>query len=482
MAHPRKRRSAAAVRRTAKRPAAQGQGTQHRAAQHSAAQNSAAQTPESQCLTLEIDNLTSDAQGVARRGRDVYFVPGALPGETVEVLLDGRRKKVWQTRLRQVLTPSDQRRDAGCPHYRQCGGCDMQHMSSEAQLEAKQQRSQREFQRQGIAVEQWQEPIVGEPWHYRRKARLGVRFSKAEQRNYIGFREAASSHISDIDHCPVLVQHPVLDWAAWRELISGLQGRDAISQIEVIAADNALALVLRQLKPLSARDQQQLCDFVERYQQDAQPLQLWLKDEQHSQCIFPQHPPAPLWHEVQGLRLNMALDDFIQVNAGVNQAMVAQALAWLQVTENDCIWDLFAGHGNFSMPLARLSQQVLAVEVQPAMVASIQRQAEKLALPLLAKQADLSEAGCLQALPEPQAVLLDPPRAGAAQVCEELIRRQVPRIVYVSCDVATLARDLASLTAAGYTVVKAGIMDMFPQTHHVETMVLLQYKSKNRHG
>jgi len=435
-----------------------------------------------QCLTLEIDNLTSEGQGVARRAKEIYFVPGALPGESVDVVLDGRRKKVWQTRLRKVNQASPQRVEPDCPHYQRCGGCDLQHLAYPAQVEAKQARVKREFQRQGIEVKEWVEPIVGNQWSYRRKARLGVRYSQAEERNYIGFREAASAHITDIDRCKVLVDHPALDWAAWREMLSTLQGRDRISQIEVIQADNALALVLRILKPLSTEDRQSLCRFIDELASpDSLPLQLWFKTDQGEQCIFPNEQPENLWHQVEDLQLNMALNDFIQVNGEVNRAMVKQALEWLEPQAGDCIWDLFAGHGNFSMPLAQRSQQVVAVEVQQSMVESLIRQSEKLALPLLGKKADLSEPGCLVELPQPDAVLLDPPRAGAAEVSQELITRQVPKIVYVSCDVATLARDLAHLCDAGYQVIKAGIMDMFPQTHHVETMVLLQHE-RSKHG
>ena len=465
MSHPRQRRSGKSSGRSG-----------HRHPGHRQAPAARPDMVEQQ-LTLEIDSLNSEGQGVARRGRDVYFVPGALAGETVDVQLDGRRKKIWYTRLRNVVKASPDRTDSGCAHYHRCGGCDMQHLSYDAQVKAKQARVEREFQRQHIDVEQWAEPITADPWHYRRKARLGVRFSKADERNFIGFREAASSHISDIDHCPVLVDHPVLNWQAWRDCIGALSGRDRISQIEVVAADNALALVLRELKPLSGDDRQKLCDFIETFSGQGKPLQLWLKGDRGYDCLYPPSAPETLFHRVQNLELTMALDDFIQVNAEVNGRMVDQALTWLQPQSDETIWDLFAGHGNFSMPLAKCSQHVTAVEVQDSMVSSLKRQSEKLALPLLGTKADLSQPECLAGLSQPDAVLLDPPRAGAAEVCAELIRRPVPRVVYVSCDVATLARDLAQLTAAGYRIVKAGIMDMFPQTHHVETMVLLRYPS-----
>lgn len=434
-------------------------------------------------LTLSVDNLTSEGEGVARLGRDVYFVPGALPGEEAEVVLDGRRRKVWQTRLLNLIKTSPERVAPDCPHYQRCGGCDLQHLAYDAQVAFKQERVARELSRQGVEVPEWSAPIVAEPWHYRRKARLGVRYSKDSRENFVGFREASSAHISNVDRCLVLPEHPALDWAAWREQINRLDARAVITQIEAIAADNALALVLRILKPLSPGDDKKLCSFAAGLNIDGLlPLQLWLKTERDAPplLLWPEQA-EPLHHQVDDLALRLELSDFVQVNGAVNRAMVQQALDWLQPGADEVIWDLFAGHGNFSMPLAKRSQQVLAVEVEQSMVDSLAAQASNLALPLQAIQADLSGAGGLADLPEPQAVLLDPPRAGAAGVMNELIARRVPRILYVSCDAATLARDLNVLAAAGYQVRQAGIMDMFPQTHHVETMVLLERKAK-RHG
>lgn len=437
----------------------------------------------SPCLTLTIDNLTSEGEGVARRNRDVYFVPGALPGETVDVVLDGRRRQVWQTRLLSIQTPSPQRIAPRCPHYQRCGGCDLQHLEYTAQVAFKQERVARELSRQKAEVPEWVAPLTDNPWHYRRKARVGVRFSHNTNDHFVGFREASSSHLTNIDQCAVLPAHPALNWALWRDQLAQLQGRALITQIEVIAADNALALVLRVLKPLNERDRQHLCELAQSLQNpDHQPLQLWLKTdkEQAPQVLWPAQA-EPLFHRVDELPLHIQPDDFVQVNGAVNRAMVQQALDWLQPQAHEVIWDLFAGHGNFSMPLARRSQQVWAVEGDDAMVHSLQQQAQQLQLPLQARCADLSGNDGLRDLPDPAAVLLDPPRAGAAGIMSELLMRNVPRILYVSCDAATLARDLGVLTAGGYRIVRAGIMDMFPQTHHVETMVLLERKAK-RHG
>lgn len=425
-------------------------------------------------LTLTIDSLNSSGEGVARLGRDVYFVPGALPGEQAEVLLDGRRRKIWQTRLLNILQPSAHRTDPLCPHYKRCGGCDLQHLAYEQQVAFKQQRVARELERQKIPVERWAQPIISEPWHYRRKARLGVRISKQTQENIVGFREAASSHLTNIDKCLVLPEHPALDWQQWRTLINKLQAKALITQIEVVYADNALALVLRVLKPLSTADQQQLIQFVTAMT-DALPVQLWLKLEKGAaaHCIYPEQV-EPLTHTVDQQTLTIQVDDFVQVNAAVNQAMVAQALQWLNPQKDDCIWDMFAGHGNFSMALARRSQQVWAVEGSAEMVASLQQQATALGLPINALCMDLTQPEL--DLPKADAVLLDPPRAGALELMPYFIKQAVPKILYVSCDAATLARDLSLLVAAGYEIKQAGIMDMFPQTHHVETMVLAEKK------
>ncbi len=438
------------------------------------------QSGKGRVVSLTIDNLNSEGQGVGRLGRDVYFVPGALPGERVTARLENRSKKIWHTRLDSVEAPAPERTEPPCPHYRRCGGCDLQHMTADAQVAFKQARVERELSRQKVAAPQWSQALTGDAWGYRRKARLGVRFSKDQNTNFVGFREEGSKHLSNISRCAVLPDHEALDWDAWRALIGSLEARSLITQIEPLWADNALVFVVRALKPLGHSDRNVLATQFDAWQQrSARQLQLWVRTEKgaEAECLWPEDPEE-LWHQVEGLKLRIQPDDFIQVNGAVNRQMVAQALEWLAPAENEQIWDLFAGHGNFSMPLASHCRHVVAVEGQDSMVNSLKAQAEKLALPLQAIRADLSETAALSVLPEPDAVLLDPPRAGAAAVVPELIRRRVARVLYVSCDAATLARDLGALCAAGYEVKKTGIMDMFPQTHHVETMVLLEYRGK----
>lgn len=433
-------------------------------------------------LTLRIDGMTSEGQGIGRSGRDVYFVPGALPDETVTVALNGRRKKVWQTRLLSIDETSPQRTEPACPHYQRCGGCDLQHLEYSAQVDFKQQRVEREFYRQKLDVATWHAPLTDSPWHYRRKARLGIRYGKDSDQVYVGFREGRSEHLTNIDQCRVLPERSILDWQAWRQLIAKLDSRSKLTQIEVIAADNGLALVLRSLSHVSDHDVSMLVEHVAQHDHEqGVSLQLWLREGKHAgeRLLYPA-AATTLHHQVSDMPLQLQLSDFFQVNGAVNRAMVQQALEWLQPESDAVVWDLFAGHGNFSMPLATRTRRVIAVEGQDSMVTSLERQANALALPLQAIQADLSKADSLAGLPEPDAVLLDPPRAGAADAVRQLISRRVPRILYVSCDPATLARDLRSLCDGGYFIEQAGMMDMFPQTHHVETMVLLSRVEKRR--
>ncbi|GGY45134.1 23S rRNA (uracil(1939)-C(5))-methyltransferase RlmD [Bacterioplanes sanyensis] len=428
-------------------------------------------------LTLQVDNLTSEGLGVARRGRDVYFVPGALPGEEVEVSLAERRHKVQYTHLKRILKPSPERVEPSCPHYQRCGGCHLQHLSYSAQVQAKQARVAREFQRAGVSVTEWAPPLTAEPWHYRRKARLGVRYSQAKQQVYLGFREAGSSHLTDIDQCAVLIEHPLLHWQRWRQFLRDWPRRAELTQIEVLQTDQALVLTLRLLKRLDETSQQSLQAFVDQVfveqPETTLPVQLWVKyhKDEPSQPLRSDY--APLHYPVDGAPLAVHPDDFIQVNGAINALMVQQAMAWLQPQRGELIADFFAGHGNFTMALARREAQVLALEGQVTMVTRLQQQAQQQGLEIQASCVDLSQAGGLVGLPDLSAVLLDPPRAGAEAVVEHLLDEAVNRILYVACDAATLTRDLRRLTQGGYRVVKAGIMDMFPQTHHVETMVLL---------
>lgn len=426
-------------------------------------------------LTLTVHDLASDGHGIARSGRDVYFIPGALPGETVVAEMLERKRKIWYCRLVTIEQVSEHRVEPACPHDQRCGGCDLQHLSYSQQVEIKQQRVARELSRQGIEVKQWEMPLIAEDnqWHYRRRARLGIRANSAGDDVVIGFRESNSKNLTNVDRCIVLVEHPALDWKAWRGRLIQLEGIARFTHVEVLHASERLVLVFRVLKKLSAHDREKLQQWAGELAID---IYIRPDDEQPLEAVN-EHISA-LTHQVLGHSLTIHPDYFVQVNEQVNQLMVAQAKAWLAPEPGSHVWDLFAGHGNFSVPLAE-DAIVDAVEVSDEMVRAIVHHAQQLGSHpgqeghgLIAHKADLSNSDSLSQLPNPDYVLLDPPRAGASACMAELIKRNPKRMVYVSCDPATLARDLNTLSSH-YDVEKMAILDMFPHTHHIETMALL---------
>ena len=434
-------------------------------------------------LTLTVHDLASDGHGIARSGRDVYFIPGALPGETVVAQMLERKRKIWYCRLVSIEQVSEHRIEPACPHYKRCGGCDLQHLSYPQQVELKQQRVVRELSRQGIEVENWQAPLVADQqWHYRRRARLGIRYNKANQEVLIGFRESNSKQLTNIDTCPVLVEHPGLDWKAWRERLIQLEGISRFAHIEVLQASERLVLVFRVLKKLTANDRKSLQGWA-----DELAIDIYIRPDDEQPIEAVNEHISPLTHNVLGHDLSIHPDYFVQVNAQVNQLMVAEAKAWLAPETGSHVWDLFAGHGNFSVPLAE-DTIVDAVEVSDEMVQAIERHALQLSTDptkdgkgLIAHKADLSDSASLVNLPNPDYVLLDPPRAGASACMDELIKRKAKRMVYVSCDPATLARDLKTLSD-DFDIERITILDMFPHTHHIETMVLLVPARKSAKG
>jgi len=439
-------------------------------------------------LTLTVHDLASDGHGIARSGRDIYFIPGVLPGETVVAQMLERKRKIWFCRLVSIEQVSEHRVEPACPHYKRCGGCDLQHLDYPQQVVLKQQRVARELSRQGIEIEQWDSPLIADDqqWHYRRRARLGIRYNKANQEVSVGFRESSSKLLTNIDVCPVLVEHPALDWKAWRGRLIQLEGISRFTHIEVLQASERLVLVFRVLKKLTENDRNKLQVWATELEID-----IYIRPDDEQPLLAVNEVISPLTHNVLGHDLTIHPDYFVQVNAAVNQLMVAEAKAWLAPEAGSHVWDLFAGHGNFSVPLAE-DAIVDAVEVSDEMVRAIEQHAQQLSAKtkaesaghecgLIAHKADLSNSDSLSKLPDPDYVLLDPPRAGASACMDELIKRKAKRMVYVSCDPATLARDLKTLSD-DYEVQRITILDMFPHTHHIETMVLLVPASKSTQG
>ena len=423
-----------------------------------------------QRIELTLERLTHDGRGIGRwQGRTV-FAEGGLPGEKVDSRVVRARSKLIETRVSRVLETSPERLEPACPHFALCGGCSLQHMPRQTQLEIKQQALAQQLQHfAGLQPERWMPALTGADYGYRQRTRLSMRWDRQAQRLVVGYRQRASSELVELAQCPVLV--PVLD-GVLRELPTLLQQLDAragLGHIELIAGEHP-SMVVRYMQPLSAADIDRLHGLA-----TAHGLVCRLQPEAAgpAQALQADAPEPAYRLADQQLTFRFAAGDFTQVNAEINQQMVNQALDWLALQPGERVLDLFCGVGNFALPMARTGALVTGVEGSAEMV---ERAGSNARLNELTNahffQADLSKPEAIQWQDDYQAALLDPPRDGAAELVAVLARRKLRRILYVSCNPATLARDAGILAEAGYRLVQAGIMDMFPQTAHVEAMAL----------
>ncbi|MCU1728977.1 23S rRNA (uracil(1939)-C(5))-methyltransferase RlmD [Pseudomonas sp. 7P_10.2_Bac1] len=431
----------------------------------------APQVPAGKKQRLSIERLANDGRGIAFIEGRTWFVSGALAGEEVEARVLGAHGKVVEARTERVFTASASRRVAPCKLAGKCGGCSVQHLPHDEQLALKQRMLAEQLTRvAGVEPDEWAPPLTGPEFGYRRRARIAVRWDARAKRLDVGFRAAGSQDIVAIDHCLVLVQalQPIM--SGLPAMLRQLSNPKALGHVELFSG-SANAVLLRHMAPLSAADLQVLQGFCATHQ-----AQLWLQGDGEPQ---PVDLTQTLGYRLQQWDLELAYrpGDFVQVNAGVNEAMVAQALDWLAPQADERVLDLFCGLGNFALPLARQVREVVAVEGVTTMVERAAQNAVSNKLHNAAFfQADLSQplvdadwAGQGFA-----AVLLDPPRDGAYELVRKLSGLGAKRLVYVSCNPATLARDTVELMKQGYRLKRAGILDMFPQTAHVEAMALFE--------
>ncbi|OWJ93091.1 23S rRNA (uracil(1939)-C(5))-methyltransferase [Pseudomonas sp. A46] len=429
------------------------------------------QVPVGKKQRLRIERLAHDGRGIAFLEGRTWFVAGALPEEEVEARVLAARSQVVEARAERVLVASPLRLAPPCAHAGHCGGCTLQHLPHGEQLALKQRTLAEQLARfADLAPTTWAAPLVGTEFGYRRRARIAVRWDARARQLEVGFRAASSQAIVGIEDCPVLVQplQPLL--RGLPDLLRGFDKPQAVGHVELFQG-TASALLLRHTQPLAEADLLRLRAFCQ-----AQGAQLWLQGEGEPQ---PDQADARLAYRLE--RWNLELDyrpgDFVQVNAAVNEAMVAQALDWMNPQPGDRVLDLFCGLGNFALPLARQVREVVAVEGVEAMVQRARGNARANGLEnLQVFQADLSNplADAAWARQGFDAVLLDPPRDGAFEAVRQMAATGARRVVYVSCNPATLARDSAELVKQGYQLKKAGILDMFPQTAHVEAMALFE--------
>ena len=429
------------------------------------------QVPVGKKQRLQIERLAGDGRGIAFVEGRTWFVSGALSGEAVEARVLNARGKVVEARLERVLQASPERREAPCRHYARCGGCNLQHLPHAGQLALKQRLLAEQLQRvANVQPDAWADPLVGPEFGYRRRARVAVRWDAKARRLDVGFRAEASQDIVAIEDCPVLVQPLQSILRHLPTVLRGLDRPQALGHVELFSG-TAEAVLVRHVAPLADDDLARLRAFCAQA-----GAQLWLQGEGEP---APVDAAATLGFELEpwGLELAWRPGDFVQVNAQVNTAMIQQALAWLAPQRDERVLDLFCGLGNFALPLARQARAVVAVEGVQAMVdraAANARSNEVHNAQFF--QADLSQplASSGWAAEGFSAVLLDPPRDGAFEVVRDIARLGAKRLVYVSCNPATLARDAQVLVGQGYRLKRAGILDMFPQTAHVEAMALFE--------
>jgi 23S rRNA (uracil1939-C5)-methyltransferase len=429
-----------------------------------------------QHIECNVDTLDHHCVGIGRHEGKAIFIEGALPGERVKVRLTEQKKQYAHGQLQKIVQAAPERIEPFCPHYRECGGCSTQHMTLAHQHEAKQQGLRTLFARLGgVTVPPLEPVLTGAEQGYRRVCRLAVKYDKGSRRVQLGFRRRQSSELVEVNTCPVLESALSTLIAPLREQLERLKHPRDIGHVELIADDLGVLMLLRHTGRPNEHDRQQLMDFA-----DAHKLDLYLQSGDAGEGSVPCEPlrqtRTPVYR-LGELSLSFAPGDFIQVNRSVNQAMVERALAWLDVQPGEKVLDLFCGVGNFTLPLAAKAREVVGVEGEMSMVRRAQHNAEQNGIGnVRVYKADL--AADITDLPWAREgfdrVLLDPARPGALEVMPHIVKLAPRRVVYVSCNPVTLARDSKVLVNAGYRLRRLGMLDMFPHTGHLESIALFE--------
>lgn len=405
---------------------------------------------------LCVERLADDGRGIAHHNNKVVFVLGALPGERVQARLLKRHKRFDEAECVQLLAASGHRAAPPCSHYGQCGGCQLQHFAYPEQVVHKRSRLSAIID-EGVDVE----VITGPPEGYRHRARLSYRAG------HLGFKAAATHHIVDTVACPVL--EPALDAAitAVREtLLGALKQSHEAELLFSLGEGGRVGLVVEDSRRRSSEWSESLASAllpaVQLYQVRSSDG-IWVNE------CEPLRYSSSISHT-----LHFTPTDFTQANRELNAQLVERSVAWLGAQAGELVIDYFCGLGNFSFPLAQSGASVLAVDAGEDMLAQARQRAQAQALTMEFACADLFDSAQIP-LRQASAALLDPPRAGAKAVCEAIAGSlSMRRVVYVSCDPATLARDLAILCESGFEIKKAAMVDMFPHTHHMESLILLE--------
>ncbi len=430
-----------------------------------------------------IDRLSHDGRGVANLDGKTIFIAGALVGEQVSARLVEEHARFIDARVDQVISASPERVMPPCAHYEYCGGCQLQHMLPEQQLLMKQDALLQQLKRWGgVEPKHILEPVTFTDTGYRSRARLGVWYEDDGSVS-LGFRQHYSNEITSIEHCLVLAPELNKLLASLRLWLVSLRAAKAVTHIELVKGQGDSAIIVRHTKKLAEADVNALAQLAAQQQ-----VSVWLEPNGNSGLTDIQGTPCDprLHYDVAGLALAYHPQDFTQVNPQVNQKMVAQALELLALKADDRALDLFCGIGNFTLPMAHQCAEVVGIEAVESMVLRGRENADALGVSnatfIAANLADMTHTQLQRLGGNINALLLDPPRDGAKDIAASIQRwvkgQQLSpkRIVYVSCNPATLARDSALLAEVGYELDTVGVLDMFPHTNHVESMALFLLK------
>lgn len=426
---------------------------------------------------VTISSLSHEGRGIASINNKTTFIEGALPGEEVSFTYCKKHSKYDEGIILEIISASPDRVIPHCPHFSICGGCNLQHLHTTQQILFKQNVLLEQLKHFGNLIpQQLMPPLTGPEWGYRYKARLSVKYVDKKNALLIGFHEKNGRYVADLSCCPVL--HPSVGQLIepLKKMIMQLSIYRQIPQIEVAIADNFSALIFRHLSDMTDQDIKQLVQFAQQYHfqiylQPNSPLPL--------HCIWPENNQQLLNYSLADhhLTLEFKPNDFTQINPIINQKMINSALQLLDLNSADIVLDLFCGIGNFTLPIAKYAKSVVGVEgakssveraIQNALNNSIDNAQFYVSNLIDPKMSDS------WAIQKYNKILLDPPRTGALEIIKHFASWQPQKIVYVSCNPATLARDAGELAKQGYRLIKAGVMDMFPHTKHVESMALFE--------
>ena len=434
--------------------------------------------------TVTIESVDYEGKGIARIEGKTVFVYGALAGEEVLIEIVKRKPSFDKAKLVEIIQASPKRVTPECPNYGVCGGCSMQHVSFDEQIRIKQQVLTDNLQHLGnVVAEEIMSPLAGVPWGYRHRARLSARYVAKKRGALVGFPEKGAPYVLHRHECLILPPHVSALITPLRELVSGLSIRDKIPQIEVAVGTQITILVIRNMEALNPEDEHLIRQFIEQYSSLENPLQIWLQPKGPETC-YPFYPvDAPkLSYTIQRFSLDIPYNpsEFTQVNPYINEEMLALSMELLAPQAHEVIADFFCGIGNFTLPIARLAKQVVGIEGADVLVKRAKQNAihnglgDKVAYQVC--NLFTIDDVWLQKLGHFDKWLIDPPRDGAFELVKSITPQTAPqRIVYVSCNPATLARDAGVLVHThGYRLLKAGVMNMFPHTSHVESIALFE--------